>query len=128
VNGERAAKHRRTGGQQTAAVKLEQLRWRPHRGDRAFLVKLPPALGADIGAQDELIPMHSHILEPQNLAAHRLGAHPLGQRNADGLRLAVGMVRADTDKEALFKAIDHALDLAARLIAQRLDGVVVCEQ
>lgn len=72
--------------------------------------------------------MHSHILEPPNLAAHRLGAHLLGQRNADGLRLAVGMVRADTDKEALFKAIDHALDLAARLIAKHLDGVVAGEQ
>ena len=72
--------------------------------------------------------MHGHILELPDVAAHRLGAHLLGQRNADGLRLAVGMVRADTDKEALFKAIDHALDLAARLIAQRLVGVVGCEQ
>jgi hypothetical protein len=78
VNGERAAKHRRADRQQTAAVKLEQLRRRSHRGDRTFLVKAPPALGADIGAQNKPIPMRGHILEPPNLAAYRLCAHLLG--------------------------------------------------
>jgi hypothetical protein len=58
--------------------------------------------------------MHSHILEPPDLAADRLGAHLLGKRNADGLRFAVGVVRADADKEALVHGIDHALGLAAR--------------
>jgi hypothetical protein len=38
------------------------------------------------------------------------------------------VVRADADKEAIVQGIDHALGLAARVIAQRLDRVVVCEQ
>src|SRR3954464_12114993 len=67
--------------------------------------------------------MADDVLELPQFGSNRLVAHLLGNRDAVGLDLAVGMVGATADEDAALPADQHELDLAAGIFAADLDAV-----
>ena len=57
--------------------------------------------------------MADDVLELPQRRRDRLVAHLLGDRDAVGLDLAVGVVGAEADEDAALPADQHELDLAA---------------
>jgi len=59
--------------------------------------------------------MLADILEAPERRPHHLAAELLRQRDAHGLGLAVGMVRAEPDPHPVVEHHDHRLDLTRRV-------------
>src|SRR5947209_14714551 len=67
--------------------------------------------------------MPDDVLEFPQHRRDRLVAHLLGDGDAIALDLAVGVVGADTDKDAALPADQHELDLAAGIATGDFDAV-----
>ena len=65
--------------------------------------------------------MAGDVVEPPEIAAERLGAELLRQRDALGLGLAVGMIGADRQAKPVAERDDHRLDLAGSIRSQNLE-------
>src|SRR3954453_9890341 len=68
--------------------------------------------------------MADDVLELPQFGSNRLVAHLLGNRDAVGFDLAVGVVGAAADEDAALPADQHELDLAAGIFAADLDAVL----
>src|SRR6185369_3337396 len=97
LGGEGAAEHRLAGLER---IPRQEVLRAAHMIDGALLVEDPLALLHDPGAQRELRPMRLHLVVRPGLARHRLGAELLGERHADGFRLAIRVVRAQRDAQS----------------------------
>ncbi len=116
------------GSSCAAGIEPDQFLGRTHRRDRALLIEAPLARAGHERAQDQPVPMRRDVAEPPKKRAHGLRAHLLRQRDADRLRLAVGVIGAEPEPQAIGERIDHHLRLAARVAADHLDRVRGGEQ
>src|SRR5690348_7354852 len=119
--GKRAAEHGPARLQWMASEKVFR---RAHRRHGAFLVEL--AVGP--GAQVELPPVPLHLVVSPGIARHRLRAELLGERHADRLGLAVGVVGAHRHAQAGRRLDQHEFHFPAGVRTGYLDAVLVREQ
>src|SRR5688572_19591678 len=82
-----------------------------HGGHGTLLVEL--AVGPR--TQHQPLPVRLDLVVAPRLAGHGLGAQLLGERHADGLGLAVGVVRAHGDAQPGAVLYQHELHFAARV-------------
>src|SRR3954464_16037434 len=68
--------------------------------------------------------MADDVLELPQFGSNRLVAHLLGNRDAVGFDLAVGVVGTAADEDAALPADQHELDLAAGIFAGDLDAIL----
>jgi len=122
--GQRSAEHQRSVAERAvlALVLRKQLARRAHRRDGAVLVGARLAADPHRRMQLQPIPVAFDFRQRPPARRDRLVAHLLGDRDAVGLDLAVGVIRSGADPELAVGVEDHELDLARRVAADRFDA------
>src|ERR1700733_14901393 len=105
----------------TAGIAANQVLWRQHLVQRAFLVELPVAAGGDERAENQLVPVILNVFERPEQRRDRLVAHLFRYGDAVGFHFAVGMIRPDADPELAAILQHDVFDFAARRVADSLD-------
>ncbi len=122
ARGERPAEHHRAFGELAIlGITLEQVARMPHRADRTLLIELAFAAFGHVRAQDQAVPVRHDLVIGPELRRDRLVAHLLGDADAIGLDLAVGVVGAQADPEPPAVLQQDVFGLAAGGLADRFD-------